>query len=137
MIFVDDSGERNATRNARGVFAAIIFFALTYAVAFNFILLPARETGLVTVKETRSLSLPHDFAADTTVWNVVLVSTSCISYVHEALREIITMQYRHEMHRTTTHQPIGIASSTAQFRSYLCGITPVRLLLLSKTSAVF
>jgi len=87
MVFVDDSGERKATRRTRGFFAAIIFAALTYAVAFNFILLPARETGLVTVKETRSLSLPHDFAADTTVWNVVLVSASCI---HGALREIIT-----------------------------------------------
>jgi len=48
--------------------------ALTYTVASKMILLPALETGLAPVKETRILNLPHGFTVDTTVWNVVLVS---------------------------------------------------------------
>jgi len=70
----DDSGETNRMRYARGVLAVLIFFALTGTVAIKIILLPARETGLASVKETRTLDLPHDFTVDATVWNVVLVS---------------------------------------------------------------
>jgi hypothetical protein len=74
MVFYDASGETNPMIYSRGGVAAVFFFLLTYAVALKFILLPARETGLVTVKETRTLDLPQDFATDPTVWNIVLVS---------------------------------------------------------------
>lgn len=74
MVFFDASGESNIMKYGRGGVSALIFFAFTYTAAWKIILLPARETGLVTVKETRSLDLPQDFVADATVWNVVLVS---------------------------------------------------------------
>jgi hypothetical protein len=98
MVFFDDSGETNGMRYARGVLAAIIFFALTGTMALKIILLPARETGLATVKETRTLDLPHDFATDATVWNVVLVSTYLSPVLH-LIRNIIltrTIQHRRE-----------------------------------------
>ena len=68
------SGESNWVKYPRGVFAALIFVGVAYNVALRIILFPARETGLVTVKQTRSLNLTQDFASDTTVWNIVLVS---------------------------------------------------------------
>lgn len=69
------SGESICMKFFRGAAAALILLMLTYVVVLEIILFPARETGLVTVKETRALNLPQDFAADATVWNIVLVST--------------------------------------------------------------
>ena len=99
-----------------------MFFALSGFVLMKIILGPARETGLVTVKETRSLDLPGDFSFDATVWNVVLVS------VHLTLgwEKSFIVRYRQEYQCMTIHRLIGIVSSTVLFRSYLCGIIPVR-----------
>lgn len=74
----------------RGFVAAFIFLTLTYVVALRIILLSARETGLMTVKETRSLNLPQDFAVDTTVWNVVVVSTYMLHLIENNLRTSTT-----------------------------------------------
>lgn len=74
----------------RGFVAAFIFLTLTYVVALRIILLSARETGLMTVKETRSLNLPQDFAVDTTVWNVVVVSTYMLHLIENNLRTSAT-----------------------------------------------
>ena len=112
----------------RGLIAAILFLVLTYFVAWKIILLPARETGLVTVKETRSLGLPQDFVTDNTVWNIVLVSTSYLSYTSEEITYLLVRR-RHKWHRITTRTlqsiPRRQTSSIALFRSYLCGIIPV------------
>lgn len=81
MVLFDASGERNFIKYGRGMFAAAFFLLLTYTVALEIILLPSRETGLVTVKETRTLDLPQDFVTDPTVWNIVLVSTHLILHL--------------------------------------------------------
>lgn len=83
MVLFDASGEANFIKYSRGFLASVFFLLLTYTVALEVILMPARETGLATVKETRSLDLPQDFVTDPTVWNIVLVSTYLILHLIE------------------------------------------------------
>ena len=70
----DASGETKAVKVIRGAAASLFFFGLAYDAALKIILFPARDTGLLTVKQTRSLNLTEDFSTDPTVWNIVLVS---------------------------------------------------------------
>jgi hypothetical protein len=90
MVFFDVSGETNFMKYDRGGVAALIFFSAQLHSGMEIILLPARETGLLTVKETRTLYLPHDFAADTTVWNIVLLVSTYLILLQLIENNILT-----------------------------------------------
>ena len=69
-----DRGESNILRRSRGVLAFLLMVSITVYAGKAIVLDPARETGLVPIRETRSISLPKDFSFDTWVWNIVFVS---------------------------------------------------------------
>jgi hypothetical protein len=64
----------NSFRRSRGVLAVLLVVYMAVYASKEIILGPAQETGLVPIKESRSISLPKDFSFETWVWNVVIVS---------------------------------------------------------------
>lgn len=69
------SGETNWIVYLRGVLTVLVICFMVMFATFNIILDPVRETGMVPVKEQRSVGLPSDFGVTKpTVWSLVVVS---------------------------------------------------------------
>ena len=67
-------GESKPLRICRGLLALLFMSALIGVSIFSIILGPIRGSLLILVKDVRAMDVPVDFRAETSVWNVIVVS---------------------------------------------------------------
>ncbi|CAA7268416.1 unnamed protein product [Cyclocybe aegerita] len=65
------NGEASTLILARGILAIVLIFSLSAVSIVAIVLDPLRDSGLVPIKEVRSLDVPTDFKGEPSVWNVI------------------------------------------------------------------
>ena len=73
-------GESALLRYCRGFLALLFLSALIGVSIFSIILGPIRESLLIPVKDIRAMDVPVDFRAETSVWNVIVVSSNPVGH---------------------------------------------------------
>ena len=73
-------GESKLLRYSRGFLALLFLSALIGVSIFAIILGPIRESLLIPVKDVRAMDVPVDFRAETSVWNVIVVSCNPVGH---------------------------------------------------------
>lgn len=67
-------GESMILKICRGLLAVLFLSALIGVSIFSIILGPIRQSLLIPVHDVRAMDVPVDFRAETSVWNVIVVS---------------------------------------------------------------
>ena len=67
-------GESKLLKFCRGLLALLFISALIGVSIFSIILGPIRGSLLILVRDIRAMDVPVDFRAETSVWNVIVVS---------------------------------------------------------------